>query len=83
MDRPRHNLSKHNLSQGVSRLGVPPSRPGQEGTPSLVGGYPGYSLHPDLGAVTGLPPGKDMEPVEILWDGDGDGVPTPSVNRHL
>ena len=24
-----------------------------------------------------------MEPVEILWDGHGDGVPTPSVNRHL
>ena len=25
----------------------------------------------DLGLVTGVPPGKDMRPVEVLWDGDG------------
>ena len=25
----------------------------------------------DLGPVTGVPPRKDMGPVEVLWDGDG------------
>ena len=25
----------------------------------------------DLGPVTGVPPGKDRGPVEVLWDGDG------------
>ena len=50
------------------------------GTPSLAGGtpyrgnpWPGleYPLERDLGPVTGVLPGKDMGPVEVLWDGDG------------
>ena len=39
------------------------------GGPDLAGEYP--ILGRDLGPVIGVPPGKDMGPVEVLWDGDG------------
>ena len=50
--------------------------------PGRGGGFPGWwvpptsqvrmgGTHPWLGPVTGVPPGKDMGPVEALWDGDG------------
>ena len=30
----------------------------------------GYPLGRNLGPITGVPPRKDMEPAEALWDGD-------------
>ena len=53
-------------------LGTPPAW--DWGTPHL--GL-GYALRRNLGPVTGVPPRKDMGPVEVLWDGDG--VPPPWV----
>ena len=77
---PWHILSRRNLFWGAGVThpcpgGDPIS--GEGSTPSLAKGTPimGYP-RPDLGPVTGVPPtGKDMGPVEALWDGDG--VPTP------
>ena len=40
---------------------------GVAGTPSQDG-HPGVPLIPDL---AGVPPRKDMGPVEVLWHGDG------------
>ena len=57
------------LGQGVPILRYPPSQdwgipPAWDwGTPPQQG--------KDLGPVTGVPPRKDMGPVEVLWDGDG------------
>ena len=70
--------------------------PGRD-TPSYLGQVwvpPGR----DLGPVTGIPPKKDMESVEVLWDGDGvpprkdmgpvetlwdgDGVPPPPHHQY-
>ena len=62
---PRHNMSKHNLLGGTwlgGTLGYPLS-----GSVTSHWGTP----HPDWGPVTGVPPRKDMGPVEVLWDGDG------------
>ena len=49
------------------------------GTHPWPGGYPhqGIPPHPDL---TGVPPGKVMGPVEVLWDGDG--VSPPPEQTH-
>ena len=41
----------------------------------------GYPRGMNLGPVTGVPPRKDMGPVEILWDGDG--VPALHLNRKI
>ena len=54
--------------------GTPSPHPDQGGTPSQE---PGVLTHPHL--VRGYP-GKDMRPVEVLWDGDG--VPPLDVDRH-
>ena len=70
-------------SAGLSRGGGTPSLTG--GIPSLAGGYliscGGGYLGGDLGPVSRVPPGKDMGPVEVLWDGQG--VPHPRVDRHI
>ena len=34
----------------------------------------------ELGPVTGVPLGKDLGPLEVLWDGDG--VPSPGEDRQ-
>ena len=65
--------------------GVYPRRQYDGGTPvltwlgSTILGY----CHPDLGPVTGVPPGKDMRLVEVLWGGYGygDGVTSPPVQE--
>ena len=70
-----------------ARTGVPLSRTVAPFWPGL--GYPWPGLwHPlgqdwgtprrNLRPVTGVPPGKDIEPVEVLCDGDG--VPLRGVN---
>ena len=58
MGVPHHGIHPHLGSD----LGVP-----HHGYPHLGLGYPGRDLEP----VTGVPPQKDMGPVEVLWDGDG------------
>ena len=65
--------------------------------PLARSGVPSFYLGRDLGPVTGVPPRKDLGPVEVLWDEDGvptrrdmgpievlrdgGGVP-PCLNRH-
>ena len=39
--------------------------------------------HPDLRLVAGISPGKDIAPVEVLWDGDGVPPSPLGVNRNL
>ena len=54
---------------GVLRPGVSPPRPNLAG---IGWGYWDWGTPwRDLGPVTEVPPGKDMGPVEVLWDGDG------------
>ena len=55
---------------GYPTIGYPPSWPGQGGTPIMR-----YRLSSPGPSHWGTPPGKDMGPVEVLWDGDEDGVP--------
>ena len=60
----------HLLAWGVPHLGIPPppSGTGVSRPPPQEG-----SLRP----ATRVPPGNDMGPVEVLWDGDG-VTPAPS-----
>ena len=51
-----------------SHLDLPGVPPPPEGTWDQSLGYP--------------PHGKDMEPLKVIWDGDG-VPPPPGVNRHL
>ena len=74
--------------------GIYPGRGG--GVPILAreGTYPGWGVPPswgtfpcpDLGLVTGVPPRKDMGPVEVLWDRDGVSPrcgQTENITSHL
>ena len=79
----KHNLSGWGLggTRPYPGQGVPHPYPGQGGTPlPWPGGYPILArgtclelMYPQkgLGPDTGVPLGKDMGPVEVIWDGIG------------
>ena len=58
---------------GYPGVGTPPPEAGV--SPPWIGVPPtwdwGTPLGKDLRLVTGVPPGKNMGPVEVLWNGDG------------
>ena len=73
------SCSKYSLCGHRSIMGgVPHPWPGVPPCSDLAGGYPtpgqGYPGIPPILTSLGVPwvlPGRDLEPVEVLWDGDG------------
>ena len=70
--------SKYLLCCEGGRWGITPVLTWQEVSPCLGLGYP---LRRDLGPVTGVPPRKNMGPVEVLWDGHGAPLPNPGCGQ--
>ena len=71
------------LGGGTPIMGYPPSWPGTSrwGTPQKGHGTSGSIMGWRWGTPP-PPPRKDMGPVKVLWDGDGDGVTPPPPNRE-